>query len=106
MDRVASEISQTFLRVSSDIPATTYRDVVKRCQSSWNSIYSKFLRDMESINSELVPDLKTIMMIQESMVTISEIALRQPFNTLSRLDSILSLEKQNRETRVLLKFRR
>lgn len=97
MDRVASEVSQTFLRVSSDIPATTYRDVVKRCQSSWNSTYSKFQRDMESINSELVPDLKTIMMIQESMVMISEIALRQPFNTLSRLNSILFLEKQNRE---------
>jgi hypothetical protein len=98
MDRVASEVSQTFFRVSSDIPATTYRDVVKRCQFSWSSTYSKFQRDMESINSELVPDLKTIMIIQESMVMISEIALRQPFNTLSRLNSILSLEKQNRET--------
>jgi hypothetical protein len=98
MDRVASDVSQPFQVVTSDIPATTYRDVVKRCHFSWNSIYSKFQRDMESINSELVPDLKIIMTIQKSMVTIAEVASRLPFNSSSRLNSMICLEKQNRKT--------
>jgi hypothetical protein len=95
---VKNAISQTLASVSSDIPATTVHDALKRCYSSWHSIYCKYQRDLEHINSDLAPDLNNIMRSQLSMVTIADIASRQTYNTPSRLNSITCLEKQNKET--------
>lgn len=92
------EISQPSTTVSSDIPAATFRDVVGRCYLSWNSVQSKYQRYRDHINPELVPDLVTIMLSQKSMVTIAGITFREAHDTPNRLNSMMCLEKQNRET--------
>jgi hypothetical protein len=98
LDIVKGVISQTLASASSDIPATTVYDALRRCYSSWRSIYRKYQRDLEHINSDLAPDLNNIMRSQSSMVTIADVASRGAYNTPSLLDSITCLEKQNRET--------
>jgi hypothetical protein len=100
LDIVKNAISQTLASVSSDIPATTVYDALRRCCSSWHSIYGKYKRDLEHINSDLAPDLNNIMKSQLSMVKIADIASRQTYNTPSRLNSITCLEKQNKETKL------
>ena len=96
MNLSIDEISQA--TVSSDIPAATFRNVVGRCILSWDSIRSKYQRDRDHINPELVPDLVTIMLSQKSMVTIAGITFRESKDTPNRLNSMMCLEKQNRET--------
>jgi hypothetical protein len=98
MNLVIDEISLRSTAVSSDIPAATFRDVVGRCYLSWDSIRSKYQRDRDHINPELVPDLVIIMLSQKSMVTIAGITFREAKDTPNRLNSMISLEKQNRET--------
>jgi hypothetical protein len=98
MNLVIDEISQPSTTVSSDSPATTFRNVVGRCYLSWDSIQSKYKRDRDHINPELVPDLVTIMLSQKSMVTIAGITYREAHDSPNRLNSMTSLEKQNRET--------
>ena len=98
MDTLISGISQCYPAVSPGIPALTVSDVAKRCHLSWSSTCSKFQHDMEHINSDLVPDLSSIMTRQRTMAAVAEATSKTTYNTPSRLNSLISLEKQNRET--------
>jgi hypothetical protein len=98
MDLVIDEISQRTTTVSSDTPAVTFRNVVGQCYLSWDSIRSKYQRDRDHIDPELVPDLVIIMLSQKSMVTIAGITFGGSKDTPNRLNSMMCLEEQNRET--------
>ena len=73
-------------------------DVVRRCDISWNSTCDKFQRDIDHINADLVPHVKTVITNQRSIATIAQTFWELACNTPSCLDSMLCLEKQNKET--------
>lgn len=101
METVANEVS--LLHVSPSVSTTTLCDVVDRCCLSWNSTHGKYQRDKGYLNSDLSPRLNGIMAGQKSMVTIAQCLLKKYLletecNTASRLNSMIRLEKQNKET--------
>jgi hypothetical protein len=53
---------------------------------------------MAHINSDLAPDLKAVMMSQNSMVTIAKTLLLPPYNSSGLLTSMKCLAKQNQDT--------
>lgn len=99
MDKVSQAICQTSKQESVDLPAPTFRNVVDRCHFTWDSAYSKFQRDIENINSDLVSDLRSIMAIQKTMVTIVQLFQGSSYIKPSNcLHSMICLEKRNRVT--------
>jgi hypothetical protein len=97
MDTIVREVLQTPAK-SSNISVTRVEHVIKRCLLSWRSIHAKYQRNLEHINAELVPDLTTIITTQRSLGMVAEALLRTVYDTHGAMASMISLEKQNRET--------